>query len=141
MNQDEQYLQILSIFHFVVAGLVALVACFPICHFTMGLAMLFASLFAGSQETAAEPVFPAFIGLFFTLIAGSLILLGWTLAACIALTGWNLNKRRRYTFCLVVACIECIFMPLGTVLGIFTILMLLKPPVKAMFGLPVLEEL
>lgn len=37
-NQDEQYLQILSIFHFVVGGLTALFACFPIFHLAISFA-------------------------------------------------------------------------------------------------------
>jgi len=36
-------------------------------------------------------------------------------------------------FCLIVAGIICIFMPLGTILGVFTIIVLVRPSVKAMF--------
>ena len=39
-NQDEQYLNLLSIFHYVVGGLTALFACFPVFHLTIGLSML-----------------------------------------------------------------------------------------------------
>jgi hypothetical protein len=35
--------------------------------------------------------------------------------------------------CFVVAAIECIFMPFGTVLGVFTIIVLSRPSVKALF--------
>jgi hypothetical protein len=38
-----------------------------------------------------------------------------------------------YIFCLVIAAVECIFMPFGTVLGVFTIIVLQRPTVKAMF--------
>jgi hypothetical protein len=34
MSEDEQYLRLLSIFHYVVGGIAALFACFPIFHFT-----------------------------------------------------------------------------------------------------------
>ena len=44
--------------------------------------------------------------------------MGWALAGAIVMAGYYLSKRRYYTFCLVVAGVECIFMPFGTVLGI-----------------------
>jgi len=37
-------------------------------------------------------------------------------------------------FCFVVACIECLFMPFGTVLGAFTIIVLMRPSVKNLFA-------
>ena len=37
-------------------------------------------------------------------------------------------------YCLVVAAVECIFMPFGTVLGVFTIIVLMRPGVKERFG-------
>ena len=36
-----------------------------------------------------------------------------------------------------MAGIECIFMPVGTVLGVFTIIVLVRNSVKALFGMPV----
>ena len=39
MNRDLEHLKLLSIFHFVAAGMLALVACIPFIHFFMGLAM------------------------------------------------------------------------------------------------------
>jgi len=33
-----------------------------------------------------------------------------------------------------MACIECLFMPFGTVLGVFTILVLVRESVKQLFG-------
>jgi len=38
-QQDEQYLKILSIFHFVVGGIAGLFACFPVFHLAMGVAI------------------------------------------------------------------------------------------------------
>ena len=136
MNQDEQYLKILAIFHFVVAGISALFACFPILHFVMGLGMFAVSLGLGASEGAfAEAAIPGLVGLLFTLIAGSVILFGWAFAVCVALAGWFLLKKKRHTFCVVMGGVECIFMPFGTVLGVFTIITLMKPSVKALFGI------
>ena len=40
MEQDKQQLKLLSIFHYVVGGLAALIACIPIIHLTIGIGML-----------------------------------------------------------------------------------------------------
>ena len=63
-------------------------------------------------------------------------LTGWTLAVAMAIAGRKLAVRRSYTYCLVVAGIECLFMPFGTVLGVFTIIVLIRPSVKALFEPP-----
>ena len=36
-------------------------------------------------------------------------------------------------FCFVIACLACMQMPLGTILGVFTIIVLARPSVKEMF--------
>jgi hypothetical protein len=129
-QQEEQYLKLLSIFHFVVAGITGLFACFPIIHLIVGLTMLT----GGFEPAPPDEEFPfQLFALMFVLIPACIILLGWALAVAMALTGYFLLKRRNYTFCLVVAAVECIFMPFGTVLGVFTIIVLLRPAVKAMF--------
>ena len=58
---------------------------------------------------------------------------GWTAAVLLAWSGRCLAQRRRYIFCMVMAAIACLFVPLGTVLGVFTIVVLAKPEVKATF--------
>ena len=135
MNQNAQYLKILSIFHFVVAAITALVACFPIIHFLVGLGMLGASVIPGLFGEDALPPFPfSLVGLFFVVIAGSMILGGWAFAVCQALNGYFLLTRKHHMFCLIVAGIECAFPPLSTALGVFTLVLLLQPAVKEMFG-------
>ena len=49
------------------------------------------------------------------------------------LAGRFLAARRRHLFCIVIAGIACMFMPMGTVLGIFTIIVLMRPSVKELF--------
>ena len=124
MKEDEQYLKLLSVFHYVVGGLAACFACIPIIHLSIGIAML-----VGAIDDA-----PEFVGAFMVLIAIFAILVGWTLAVCIIIAGRCLAKRRRYMFCLVMAAISCVFMPFGTVLGVFTIIVLMRPSVKELFA-------
>ena len=62
------------------------------------------------------------------------ILGGLAMATCVAIAGRRLAGHRSYTFCLVIAGIECAFSPFGTVLGVFTIVVLIRPSVKERFG-------
>ena len=124
MNQDEQHLKLLTIFHYVVGGLTALFTCIFFIHLFIGVAML-----TGAIDDA-----PTFIGLMFVVMAIVFITFGWTLAVCIIIAGSNLAKRKRHMFCLVIAAISCINTPLGTVLGIFTIIVLMRPSVKELFA-------
>ena len=132
MTQDEQQLNLLGTFHYVVAGLCALFACFPIIHLVLGIVMIVSpeSLNNGKGQPP-----PEFVGWMFVAIGACAITLGWTMAAFIAVAGARLKRRKSYTFCLVMAALECMFMPFGTVLGVFTIIMLSKDPVKALFGI------
>jgi hypothetical protein len=55
------------------------------------------------------------------------------MAICIFITGRSIAHRKHYWFSFVIACIECIFMPFGTVLGVFTIIVLARESVKRLF--------
>ncbi len=125
-DQDEQHLRLLSIFHFVLGGVTALFSLFPIFHLGFGIFML-----AGGFDGANGP--PRALGVLFVAVAGTMMILGFTLAALILLNGLKLRQRKRYTFCFVTACLECTLMPLGTVLGVFTILVLSRQSVKDKF--------
>ncbi|MHC4691368.1 MAG: hypothetical protein ACYS67_01410 [Planctomycetota bacterium] len=131
MNQDEEHLKLLSIFHYVAGGITGLFACIPIIHLTIGIVMLIAGL-AGAPDDERLPFL--IFGFMFTLVAGLFILCGWTLAICMIVSGRRLGQRRSYKFCFVIACISCTFMPYGTVLGVFTIIVLVRPAVKELFG-------
>ena len=132
MDQDQEHLRLLSIFHYVVAGIIALFACFPIIHLVIGILFLVAPEAMSGHSASGPP--PLLFGLMFTLVPAMMILAGWALTAVVFLAGRNLARRRHYTFCLVVAAISCVFMPFGTVLGVFTIIVLNRPSVKALFG-------
>ncbi|ABA89528.1 hypothetical protein Pcar_2289 [Syntrophotalea carbinolica DSM 2380] len=127
MNQDEQHLDLLSVFHYVVGGLTALFSCVFLMHVAMGVAML-----CGAFDGDDAP--PRFMAWMFILLPSIVVLAGWTLAGFIVATGRKLKKRTSYTFCLVVAGIECIVMPFGTVLGVFTLVVLSRESVKALFS-------
>lgn len=131
VDQDEEHLRLLSIFHYVVGGLGALFACFPLIYLAFGVFALAAPrTFTGAH---GEPA-PVFVGWLLIALGGGLTLIGWTAAGLAVYAGRCLARRAHYTFCFVMACAECLFAPFGTVLGIFTILVLNRPGGRALFG-------
>ncbi|PYI82572.1 MAG: hypothetical protein DMF09_14100 [Verrucomicrobia bacterium] len=55
-------------------------------------------------------------------------------ALFLTFAGRSLSRRKHYWFAFVVACIECIFIPFGTILGVFTIIVLSRESVKTLFS-------
>lgn len=128
MNKDLEHLKMLSIGYYVYAGLIALFACFPLIHVAIGVSMIL-----GNFDTAKDAP-PAFAGWIFVIVGGLFIIGGWATAICTFLAGKYLRQQRNHTFCLVMAGISCMFAPLGTVLGVFTIIVLLRDSVKQLFS-------
>lgn len=126
---DAEQLRLLSIFHYVVGGLAALFACIPIIHLVIGLVMIFAPQTMGSGRN--QP--PAFMGWFFVVLGSCFILAGWAFATLVVVAGRFIARRKHYMFCFVMGCVECMFMPFGTVLGVFTLLVLNRQSVKELF--------
>jgi hypothetical protein len=128
---DEEHLKMLSIFYYVLGGVSALLACIPIIHVTIGLFLITLSSSAHSAPGGRPPVI---IGLLFVIIGGTVMLLGWTLAALKIYAGYCISKRKKRIFCLVIAVISCLGIPVGTVLGVFTFIVLMRPSVKDLYS-------
>ena len=127
-NYDTEHLRLLSLFHYIIGGIGALCACFPIIHIALGLMLVLSPPAKNNQMPPPE------FGWFFVVLGSVVVLIGWTCATLTILTGRYLAQRKNYMFCLVISCIECLFVPFGTILGVFTIVVLNRPGVKAMFG-------
>jgi hypothetical protein len=131
MDRDTEQLNLLAIFHYVVDGWLC--------------SSLFSSfLFSGwrhlhicrAARTAkpGEELPPEFLGWIFAVLGSVLFVIGIAMAICILIAGRCLSRPRCYSFALVMACVECLFIPFGTILGVFTIIVLLRESVKALFA-------
>jgi hypothetical protein len=132
MNQDIEHLRLLSIFHYIVAGLAALFSFFPLLYTTIGAIFIFAARHGTPKPGDELP--PEFLGWIFVGVGSFLFLLGVAMAICILIAGRCLSRHRFYSFALVMACVECLFIPFGTILGVFTIIALSRESVKALFA-------
>ena len=127
---DNEHLKLLSIFHYVLGGTSALFACIFIIHVVIGLVFILSPHAFG--EGPNQP--PAFFGWMFLAMGSCFMLFGWTYAALVLIAGRCIALRKRHTYCFVVACVECLWVPFGTCLGVFTILVLNRASVKELFN-------
>jgi hypothetical protein len=99
--------------------------------------MAFASaLFAGVLKTASassqQEIPPALISIISLVLA---VVLGMACAytACLFLAGYWLRHTRNMLFLQVLAALNCLAVPYGTVLGIFTFMVLQRSSAKQLF--------
>jgi hypothetical protein len=120
VTQDEQDLRLLSRLHFAVAGLTGLFSLLPVIYLIVGTAL--------SEDTVVPLEFMLWI-----LTAGSFVMSGLALATLMAFGGRALRQYEHYRFCVFVAAVSCLLFPFGTVLGGFTIIVLMRDTVREMF--------
>ena len=132
-NKNRGYLKLLSVFHYVVGGLVAAFSLVFLIHTSIGLYLILAPPNELPQSDANLP--PDMFGWMFFITGLIILLIGLTLSVCLINSGRFLAKRKRYWFSFVTACIECFITPFGTILGIFTIIVLSKDSVRDLYGL------
>jgi len=138
MDRDTEQLNLLAIFHYVVAGLAALCSVFPLVYTALGVVFIFAE--RHGKVKPGEELPPEFLGWIFAVVGAVLFVVGIAMAICILIAGRSLALRKRYTFALVIACIECLFVPFGTILGVFTIVTLSRESVRASFPKAIVQN-
>ena len=128
--EDEAHLNTLAICHYIYAGMLGLFGIFGLIYVVFGVILATASL--GASGGPGGPP-PAAIGGVVAAIGGFITLFLWAKAGCVAYSGMSIKKRQRRTFSFVIACICCMNIPLGTALGVFTLVVLSRQSVKAIY--------
>jgi len=136
MTYEESNLKLIAIFHYVLAAFISMFSMIPMLYLGMGILVSLAPMAFESSDPTAMTIPPVLLGLFFGAIglAGTLLVL--VLAALLFFAGRNLQKTRHMDFCTVVAAVSCLFVPFGTILGVFTLLELNKKEVRELFDPP-----
>ena len=130
MNEDNSYLNSLSVAHYAVGGFMVLISCMPLIHVFIGLSFIIGGeeMFSQSEE---QP--PEFFGWIFLLVGILFFIFAQAVSISVIVSGRFLKRRTNYLFSFILACIACMFVPIGTVLGIFTIIVLSRDSVKRIY--------
>jgi hypothetical protein len=128
--RDEEHLRILSIFHFIVGGFAALFLPLLCLHFVLFIIVVAnASAFpAGNEQPFPREMMYFLIPFYFTAGLVTAVYAGGNL-----LTGWFLRRKTHRVFSFVVAGLDCLQIPWGTILGVFTIVVLARPSVRRLY--------
>jgi hypothetical protein len=133
-SAEAGHLTTLSICHYVWGGLIMLFSSIFIIHIVMGAAMVSGKMpFPTPPANSTQPAFPTQIGYVFICMGSGAVGLGWTVGILSIISGRCIARRRRRIFSLVMAGVNCVSFPLGTTLGVFTFIVLLRPSVRGMY--------
>ena len=128
-STDREHLRLLTVFYYIWAGFQSLGG-------LIGLAFIGVGAFIVSSPQVAQtnnPPPPWFGAIFAGL--GALVFVAVEgMAALSFFTGRFLSRRQHHTFCVVISALNCMSLPLGTALGVFSILVLQRSSVKALFA-------
>jgi peptidoglycan biosynthesis protein MviN/MurJ (putative lipid II flippase) len=127
---DADHLNLLAVFHFVGAGLALLGILFLLAHFAVLHAFFADPKMWENQKQGPPPAEFFAIFKWFYLVMGV-----WFLGSGIlnVISGFCLRARKHRTFSIVVAGVNCMHLPLGTVLGVFTIIVLIRDSVRELY--------
>ncbi len=131
---DLQHLNLLAIFHWIWGGLSIAFSFIFVIHIAMGIAAVNGAFEGTKGQGNGDQGFPPELGWIFIGLGSCAMLLGWTIGALNIYSGFCLKKHKRRTFCIVIAAIDCLSIPIGTTLGVFTMIVLLRDSVKQLYA-------
>jgi hypothetical protein len=126
MTHDESNLHLLAILFYFGSGLFALLLAPALLFLAGGILAMLGTLGAG----ASAPVVGAL--LLAAAVAGILVNAG--AGVIFYLAGGCIERRCHYNFCVVASAVSCLFFPPGTILGVYSLSVLIRPTVRQMFG-------
>lgn len=177
IDRDAEHLKIISICHYVYAGLSVMQSCVGLLYICMGV-FFFAMPFVNPATNPTPPVNvveqedtassdskkessdeesegeeeegqgdglgppsrgssagpkEAFMGIMLIVMGGILFFLPLIFGICVFIAGRFIAKRKGYVYCLIVGAFTSMGFPMGTILAVFTFIVLSRQSVKSLF--------
>jgi hypothetical protein len=129
MDKDLEHLKLLGIFHYIWGALACLAGLIGVVYLIIGVALMMSPPDSSDDSSSSVAGGAVLIGLGIVIF---LICEIYGIAAIMA--GGKYRKHQRgYWFCFVLAIITLLSFPIGTILGIFSLIVLNRPSVKTLF--------
>jgi hypothetical protein len=132
---DAEHLRLLRIGYFISAGMTGIFALMGLLYAIIG---FFLGVLSGHLPSRPDrlpsPPPPELVGLLFGLVGLGITAVFVPLALLKLRVAKCLRQRKSLGFCTVIAVISCLGIPYGTVLGVFTLIVLGRDSVKRMFA-------
>jgi ABC-type Fe3+ transport system permease subunit len=132
MDTTEYDLKLLSIGYFIQGGVATFYSLIVLCYVGV-MGFVFTSMLKTAPSDARNQLPPGLLPIIGVVFA-AVVLAGLAGGLCLLYSGYALRKHKSRIFVLVVAALSCMAFPYGTVLGIFTFMVLQRPAAKDMFG-------
>jgi hypothetical protein len=129
MDKDLEHLKLLSIFQYIVGGL----ACFCGLLWTIYVVSGVVLVIAAGSMTGDDRIGASIGGVMAMVVGVFLFVLFEVYGILCIIAGRKYAKHEGYRFCFILAVFTCLNFPLGTALGVFAIVVLNRPSVKALF--------
>jgi hypothetical protein len=131
-SQEHEQLRLLEIFHYIWGTISCLMGLAGVAYIQLGFAMMSSRL----NGNLASDNFTLMFGRLWIAFAVFGLVLFEISGVLSLIAGWRYRKRKSYRFCFMVAVVDCFLAPIGTALGAFSLFVLIRPSVKALFQAP-----
>jgi hypothetical protein len=126
---DQSSLESLAIFHFVYAALIALGGCIVLGAMLFGFGLM-SSVTSSATHLRGGGLLTGGVFMVVLICVAAVLFLK---AFLVFYSGVSLRRTKHKTLSQIVACLCCLNFPMGTVLGVFTLLTLGRPSVAARY--------
>jgi hypothetical protein len=128
---DAEHLRVLAICHYVLGAVECFFSLFPLVYVALGLAMALSPEFAQNRPPDRGP--PPALGFAIAALGGTCVCGGLLMGGLTIYSGRAMQQRRHNTLSLVIAALLCLWIPFGTLLGVFTFIVLMRPSVARLY--------
>jgi hypothetical protein len=133
-TKDEEHLRLLVIFHRIMGIMTIIFSSFFILYLYF-IKSFFSDpkVFSQIPNAGTINIPPQELFSFFLTIASVMTFLGCTLGILTLISAQFIKYRKNRRFIIVVACINCLSIPVGTALGVFTLIVMMRNSVIRIF--------
>ncbi len=129
--KDESQLSVLPLFFKIFSVLSGCASSIFILHIVIGAASLLnPKAFESSNGQGGMPVA---VSILFIVMGAGVVLAGWAFAVILFKTAGWIQRREKHTWVTAVSALCCFQIPVGAALGVFSLVVITRKQVKALF--------